>query len=196
MADSLRYRWTGVAWEPLARLRARCQKAFAIGQYADLEIVEERSPESHGHFMASVTRAWRNLPEPYAERFGDDEKKGTEALRKWCLIKAGFRNERTYVAQSPEAAQAMAMFIGPLDEFAVIVADGNLVTVLTAKTQKLRRNSDDGMDKKEFEASKEAVLRICAEMIGTDVATLAAQDAPSITPAHSPASERQKERVE
>jgi hypothetical protein len=186
MSDTFRYRWTGTAWEPLTRLLRRCQSAFAVGQISDLAINAERSPESHGHYFACLHQAFINLPEAYADRFASEEH-----LRKWCLIKSGHRNERTYVAASPEAATELAAFIGPLDEYAAIIVHGNLVSVLTAKTQKLRRNSDDGMDKKEFEASKENVLRICSELIGVDVVTLLAQDAPSIAPAQE--REREKE---
>jgi hypothetical protein len=189
MGNTFRYRWTGAAWEPMARLLRRCQQTFQPGQIADLEPTAERSPESHGHYFACLHQAFVNLPEAYADRFASEEH-----LRKWCLIKSGYRSERTFVAASPEAAHSMAAFIAPLDEYAVIVVHGNLISVLTAKTQKLRRNGDDGMDKKEFEASKDDVLRVCSEMIGVDVTTLLAQESPPLAPAHH--REREKEPVE
>lgn len=109
-----------------------------------------------------------------------------------ALIKGGYRHERTFVAKSPEGAKHIADFVAPLDEFAVIAVDENLVSVLTAKSQKRKRLDGDGMDKAEFEASKDAVLRVCGQIIGVDPAELLQRrTAPSI----SSARERQQQRV-
>jgi hypothetical protein len=183
MNGPVRYRWSGEAMVPLARF-ARRAASFVVGQVYDLEEVAERSKESHNHFFACVHTAWLNLPEMYADRFGDDPKEGPEKLRKWCLIKAGFSKEHLVVATTAEQAERIAALAGLLDPFAVVLVDGTLVRVMIAKTQKLRRSGRDGMDKREFEASKEAVLRECSKLIGTDVVTLLAQS-PSLAPEHA-----------
>lgn len=194
MSHSLRYRWTGAAWEPLARFAQRCQQVFAVGQIADLEVTEERSDESHGHYFACILAAWRNLPETYGDRFGTEEKIGSEILRHWCLIKAGFRKEQTIICPSKSWAMQAAALADFTNPFAVVQVHGSILTVWIAKSQKLLRNGGD-MDKKEFEASKEAVLRICSEMVGVDVTTLRKQESPSLAPAHVPDRALVKERA-
>ena len=61
----------------------------------------------------------------------------------------------------------VAAFVRPLDDFAVVETDGLVVTVYTAKSQSMR-----AMGKKTFQESKDAVLRVIAELIGTDPTTL------------------------
>lgn len=176
MPKSVAFRWTGEAMVPLLRQ----VQAFVVGKVYRLKEEQERSEESHGHYFLLINRAFDNLPERYADVFAS-----ADHLRKWCLIKAGYRTDRTFVMPSPEHALALLAFIQPLDPYAVIVPDGNLVSVYTARTQKLLRSGNDGMDKAEFEASKEAVLRECSRLLGVDVVTLSAQEAPSLAPAHS-----------
>lgn len=179
MSNRFRYRWTGSCWEPLTRLAQRCREAFTVGQIADLEITEERTDESHRHYFGCIRAAWLNLPEMISDRFASPEH-----LRKWCLIKRGYRNERTFPCGSKQEAVALAAFVQPLDDYAVVVPLGNSVVVMTAKSQKLRRSGDDGMLKPEFESSKADVLDECSKLIGVDVTTLLAQESPSIAPEH------------
>jgi hypothetical protein len=171
MAKPIKYAWTGSAWQPLQRFVQACA-AFVVGQVAELEVVEERSEESHRHYFACIREAWRNLPEVYQDRFGSDEKEGTEKLRKWCLIKAGYRRERTLIAASQRQAQEIAALVQAIDDCAVVLLDGHILTIYVAKSQKMKKTGDDGMDRKEFGDSKDAVLRECAHLIGVDVATL------------------------
>ena len=177
MPQPIAYRWTGEVMLPLPRFTQACASQFVAGQVYRLKPDLERSPESHGHYFVCVHAAFDNLPEAFSDRFAS-----VDHLRKWCLIKAGYRDDRTFVAPSPADARRLAAFVAPLDEFAVVIVEGNLVSVLTAKSQKLRRSGDDGMGKDEFEASKEAVLRECSRIIGVDVVTLL--DAPSVAPFH------------
>lgn len=178
MSDkAIAYRWTGDAWKPLARSAKACADFF-VGQIARLKEDKERSDESHGFYFACLHTAFMNLPERFADRFASEEH-----LRKWCLIKSGFRKEHTIIAATEQNAAEIAALAGALDDFAVVQLDGRIVTVWVAESQKMMRNGDDGMAKDKFEASKEAVLRECSKLIGIDVTTLLAENAPSITPA-------------
>jgi hypothetical protein len=171
MADRIRYRWSGSAWEPIAQF-AEQVKAFACGQFEELEVVEERSKETHSHYFLCIREVWRNLPEHLVDRFGTDEREGTEALRKWLLIKSGFRDQRTIVAATKKQAQDIAASAQWLDRHVVVLIEGCIITLFRARTQRMMKSGEDGMDKKDFAASKEATLREGAHMIGVDVATL------------------------
>ena len=142
-------------------LRPLHPNAFAR-QYVEGEIHrlapwEDRSQASHNHQFAAIHEAWKNLPEDQAERFPT-----SEHLRKWALIRAGYRNDTTIVAASPEDAQRLAALARSLDGYAVIVVRDDVVTVMTAKSQSAR-----AMGKADFQASKDAVLGIVAGLIGT-----------------------------
>lgn len=152
----LPYEWTGEAMVPLPRVATMADKEFVIGEMYRLAPYEERSANSHNHYFAALNEAWQNLPEDIAERFPT-----AEHLRKWCLIKAGYRDERTIVASSKAEAQRIAAFVKPMDEFAVVAVKEATVIVATAKSQSHR-----AMGKKDFGESKQAVLEIAAEMIG------------------------------
>ena len=157
------YQWTdeGVM-KPLPRFAKAAEKLFYIGETYRLEILEERSRETHNHFFACIHEAWINLPEHLAERFPT-----STHLRKWCLIKAGYRDERTFVAKSAAQAVELAAFIRPIDDFALVTVNDCVVSVFTAKSQSVR-----AMGRKTFQGSKEKVLGILAEMIGTELQNL------------------------
>lgn len=155
MTSPLYFVWTedGVMRPVNPRSAARL---YEVGQSYRLGVIEERSTNTHNHYFASLTEAWKNLPEHYAERFPS-----VEHLRKWCLVKAGYADERSIACASPEEAAKVGAFVRPLDDFAVITVRDNVVKVYTAKSQSTR-----SMDKKEFGESKIAVLDICAQMVG------------------------------
>lgn len=156
------YQWTGDSMVPQARFAKACDRAFVVGQHYRLIPHEERSMASHRHYFSAVNDAWTNLPDHLAERFPT-----SESLRKWALIKAGYRDERSIVAASKAEAQRLAAFVRPMDDFAVVVVSEATVSVYTAKSQSVR-----AMGKATFEASKSAVLDVLAGMVGVDTATL------------------------
>lgn len=151
-----RFEWTdeGVMRPKVPRL---ADKHFVVGLEYMLVPHEERSMRSHRFYFASVNEAWKNLPEDMAERFATPD-----ALRKWALIKAGYRDERSIVASSKAEALRIAAFIRPMDEYAVVVVREAVVTVYEAKSQSVK-----AMGKAEFGTSKEKVLDILSAMIGT-----------------------------
>lgn len=158
-------RWTGEAMDPLPRFAREADARYVIGETYALAEIQDRSHASHGHFFAVLNNGWANLREEDAARFPTPD-----ALRKWCLIKAGYRDERSIVCASKAEAQRVAAFIKPFDDFAVVVAHEAVVTVYTAKSQ-----SKKAMGKEAFQASKDAVLSIIAGMIEVAPAELQRQ---------------------
>lgn len=156
----LAFDWTGDAMSP--KLPKLADRFYVVGEVYRLAPHEERSAASHRHFFAAVNEAHNNLPEDMAERLPTPEH-----LRKYALIRAGYRDERAIVCPTKGEAMRVAAFVRPLDDFAVVETDGLVVTVYTAKSQSMR-----AMGKKTFQESKDAVLRIIAELIGTDPTTL------------------------
>ena len=162
MSTPLYWSWDGESMRPLLRFADRARKQFTIGQKYRLVEEHERSVQSHNHYWASVTEAWKNLPHDMAEQFPS-----VDHLRKWSLVKAGFADERSIVAGSNEEARRIAAFVRPSDPYAVITVGGCVVKVFTAKSQ-----SRKAMGAKDFQESKTAVLEIIANLVGVDVDTL------------------------
>lgn len=154
--------WRDGAFHPLARYHNTVAAEFGEGECVRLERHEERSGRSHNHFFAALNDAWLNLPEGEAERFPS-----AEHLRKWALIKAGYRNEITIACASRAEAIRKIADIKSLDDYAVAVARENVLIVYTAKSQSVK-----AMGKADFQASKDAVLGIIADLIGVAPDTL------------------------
>ena len=157
-APLLQCRWTGEEFKPVGRSIKDCDKHFVIGELYAIAEHHQRSPAAHAHYFACLHEAWQNLPDNQAERFPTEEH-----LRKWCLIRAGFADERTIVASSKAEALRLAAFVRPMDDFAVVTVSEAVVSVYTAKSQSMRAMGRDA-----FYRSKEAVLTIAAGLIGTE----------------------------
>ena len=158
-------RWDGEHMTPLNPRAA--DRIYVVGEHYRLEHVEERSAASHSHFFAALHEAWQNLPEDLAERFMTPE-----ALRKYALIRTGWRDERSYVAANKTAARELAVFVKPLDPFAVVSVHEAAVIVWTAKSQSMK-----AMGRADFQKSKDDVLGFCAELIGVSVEQLGKAEA-------------------
>lgn len=150
----LQFDWDGEAMIP--RQSRRADQHYVVGETYWLQPYEPRSMRSHAHFFASVNDAWQHLPEHLAERFPT-----SEHLRKYCLIKAGFADERSVVCSSKAEAQRVAAFVKPLDAYAIVAVSEAVVTIYTAKSQSMR-----AMGKDDFQRSKEAVFAVIAKLIG------------------------------
>jgi hypothetical protein len=154
------FTWDGDHMVPLSP--AAADRQYVVHETYRLVPYEDRSQASHNQYFAAVNEAWQNLPAEVAERFAT-----AEHLRKLCLIKAGYRDERSIVAASKAEAQRLVAFIRPLDDYAVVLASEAVVTVYTAKSQSMK-----AMGKRVFQESKQAVLDICADLIGVAPAQL------------------------
>jgi len=137
--------------KPKARFARAADDAFTVGEVYRLEVQEQRSLVSHNHYFAALNDIWLSLP----ERFGD-RIPSVEHMRKWALIRTGYRDERSIVCTSKAEAERVAAFIKPLDDFALVVVSEASVSVYTAKSQSMK-----AMGAKVFQQSKEKVLDYC-----------------------------------
>ncbi len=113
-----------------------------------LIVAAERSAASHRQYMASVQDYWANLPEHLAEEFPTPDD-----LRGWALIRTGFCEAHKVVGKQVLRRRG----------YCVVVTDKDgITTVYTAKSQ-----AYGAMDKKEFQASKTAVLDYLDAMVNT-----------------------------
>lgn len=159
---------------PLARFQHRCTDQFEIGKVYRLIQDEERSMASHRHYFACIHEGWLNLPENIARRFLNEDH-----LRAWCLIKAGWSNERDIVCDSINDAGTIGSFIGEREPYVVVVVDGRVVKVFSARSQSVR-----SMGKEAFQQSKQDVLDLIEAMIGLKQGSLMAQQPKRLTNQH------------
>lgn len=151
--------WTGAEFRPINhRWMQQAASQWSLGEKKFIEAREERSAASHSHYFAELTALWENLPDGLAERFPS-----LDHLRRYALIRAGFRDERSFVCKSAAEARRFAAFLRPMDEFAVVGVHEAAIVVWTAKSQSLR-----AMGRQEFERSKASVLDFVAGLIGAD----------------------------
>lgn len=94
--------------------------------------------------------------------------KSPEGLRKFALIQTGHCDAMTTVCMFKTEALRLASLIRRLDEYAVVVVDGKIVTRYTAKSQSLQ-----AMGKAAFQQSKDDVLGFVSSLIGVAPADLA-----------------------
>jgi hypothetical protein len=126
----LPYVWDGESLHPLPAFATAASASFGVGEVVALAPAELRSPPSHRHYFACVREARVNLPEEHAARFASDQH-----LRKYALIKAGYRDERSIVCASRAEARRIAAFIRPIDDYAVVLVEGPVIIQFTAKSQ-------------------------------------------------------------
>lgn len=146
--------WDGEAMRPLNARAA--DRQYVIGERYHLEHREDRSAASHAHYFAALAEAHINLPDEMTERLPTPDH-----LRRFALIRTGYRDERSIVCSSKAEAQRLSAFVKPMDEFAIVTVTEATVTVWTAKSQSYR-----AMGKAEFQKSKDAVLGYLADLIG------------------------------
>ena len=139
------FKWTGEAMVPLSMTKAKDQ--FEEGGRYRLAPVSEVSQQSRSFFFSVLTEAFKNLPEPLAERFTT-----VEALRKYALIRTGWHEPVQPAfyetpADAQQAAHQIQLAISKTrDPSSIVVQRDVTVTVLTARSQ-----SGASMPKKEFE---------------------------------------------
>ena len=154
------FRWSGEAMEPLPRFAKACDAAFTVGEVYRMEVQEQRSLISHNHYFAALQDMFLSLPEGVDERIAS-----AEHLRKFALIRCGYRDERTIVCASKAEARRFAAFVQPMDEFAIVAVQEASVIVWTAKSQSMK-----AMGKDDFQRSKEDVLAYCQSLLEREAA--------------------------
>lgn len=148
--------WDGEGFVPIGRYKKQADAEYVVGQVYTIDVVLERSNNTHRHFFASVNEVWLNLPEGLAERFPT-----SEHLRKYALIRGGYADERSIICATPEDAVRVAAFVQPMDSYAVVTVSDYVVRVFTAQSQSYRT-----MGAKTFQDSKAKVLEFLTELIG------------------------------
>lgn len=138
---------------------------YGQGEIITVEEVQERSLKSHAHYFAELNECWKTLPDHLSDNFAS-----VHHLRKWALIKAGYRTETHLTGFRTNAeAVAVAAFIGKCDGFAICEVRDKVVTVYQAESQSMR-----AMKKERFQQSKDDVLRVISELLGADASRAAA----------------------
>lgn len=157
MIPPIYFAWDGEAMVPKQPQLA--DKYYTIGETYRLEVRDEVSKESRGHFFASLKEAWLNLPDCYNEQFPS-----VESMRKFGLIKSGYSNLEQIPCASTAEAERVAAIARRYAAYSVVTILGeNVVNVFTAESQ-----SAKAMGKKRFQESKTAVLDWAASLIGVD----------------------------
>jgi hypothetical protein len=151
------FQWNGEAMVPQPRFMPLCDKQFVVHEEYPLLPIEPRSMKSHSHFFAALHEAWNNLSEADSKRFPTEEH-----LRHWALIQCGFCQEAALPCEKSSVAKNVAALIRTRDPYAVIIVKGDVVKVLTAKSQSLA-----AMGAEEFKDSKEKILDLVATMART-----------------------------
>lgn len=157
MNTPLSFLWDGENMAVLSRHQSLADAQFCIGQTYRLEVVEERSVNSHNHFFAALAETWSNLPDDLAESFPTPEH-----LRKRALIRTGWADSDTIVCSSKAEALRLAAFVRPCDEYSVVVVKEATVTRYVARSQSMK-----AMGKDDFTKSKQDVLDYVSALIGS-----------------------------
>lgn len=161
MLRPLPFIWSDGAMHPDARFRQLAVRQFKDGERYVLEPHDEVSHAERGHYFASVNDAWKNLSDAATARYPTPNH-----LRRWALIKAGWRKENFTVCDSENRATQLAAFVRNLDDAAVVVVEKNVVRTYVARTQKVGSPDQGYMTKEEFRRSKQDVLDILSGTIG------------------------------
>ena len=160
----LRATWDGEAFVVRPNQLPLADKHFVVGESYWLTEHEERSDKSHDHYFVALQTAWDNLPEEWAERFPT-----VEHLRKYALIRTGYRTEETFICKDAAEARRWAVSLRKIDDFAVYHLEGNVLTRWVAKSQDKRT-----MKGSEFQESKNKVFDYLCQHLGIDPEALKA----------------------
>lgn len=145
------------AMVPSPRYEVVAERQFGAGGEYILEEAVERSMASHSQFFAAINDYFHNIPENMAARWPT-----AEHFRKWMLIETGWFDEKEFELLSDKHAKNLATFIRTEDVYARIAVRGKIVIVRRAKSQSLK-----AMGKDDFQKSKEDVLGLCEQLVGT-----------------------------
>lgn len=137
------------------------------GGVYNVSLAKDRSPESHKQFFAVLADAFYQIP--------DEKQQWTnpEHLRKWCLCKAGWCDQKDTVLTTHDDALKLAAVIKCLDKYAVLNVSGNVVKHWVPKSMKVARGNNGGMTAKDFQRVKQDIFDILDDYLGLDHGTLA-----------------------
>lgn len=156
MIAPILFAWAGDAMVPVSRFKKEADARFVVGERYRMDVIEERSVKAHAAYFATVSDAWRNLPEDQSDRFPSPDH-----LRRFALIKTGFANSREIVCATNNEAVRLAALVKSLDSYSLAAVSDRAVQIWTAESQSYR-----AMGKERFMASQAAVREFCASLIG------------------------------
>jgi hypothetical protein len=160
MADPLWYRYNGAVMVPM-RPDEAARQFIVDGRYL-LEAHHARAHARHRAYFAALHEAWGSI--------ATDDFPTSEHLRKFALIKTGWRQERVLACETRERAERTAAFVRGLDDYAIVTTHDALVRVWTARSQSYK-----AMGRDDFNRSMDDVLNYVASLIGVSKETLEAQ---------------------
>lgn len=160
MSAPVLFQWTGEEMQPLPRFAKACDAEFTVGEVYRMEVQEQRSLISHNHYFATLQEMFLSLPESADERI-----RSADHLRKFALIRLGYRDEKSFLCASKAEARRMAAFVQPMDDYAIVTVHEAMVVVWTAKSQSMK-----AMGKADFQKSKDDVLQYCQGILERDAA--------------------------
>lgn len=156
-----RMKWQNGILMPVGRTAyATLSDAMEDGKIYDIEIVQERSQKSHGHFFASLSEAFSNLPELHRLDIPS-----IEHLRKRALIHTGWAHTFKIPCASGRAMNDLWKLMRETDEYVVCLPDPK-THVLTV--YKARSMSKKEMRPKEFQQCKDDVLKWAWGLVGME----------------------------
>ena len=144
------------------RNRNLADRSYTDTEEYRLDIVEERSSNTHAHEFAWLHEAWKTLPENIADSYPSPEH-----LRKRALIDCGYFHETVIDCGTNAAALRVASHLRAKDDFALVIVRGGFVIERIAKSQSRR-----AMKKQEFQESKTAIMDLIASLIGVPAKAL------------------------
>ena len=148
---------------PLRKYVAICDAALVIGERYIAALEPLSSPASRRHFFAAIHELFSSWPEAHPRQFQTENH-----MRKWALIRCGFRTERQFATASKAEARRLATFLAAGDEYAELSVVDNVIIEWRALSQKAH-----AMGREQFAKSKESVLAFLAGEVGVTVESLA-----------------------
>ena len=155
--------WDGSSLIPLRKYQAICDRELVVGERYIAALEPLSSPASRRHFFACIHELFASWPETHPRQFTTPD-----ALRKWALIRCGFRVEQQFAAASKAEARRLASFLSADDEYAELSVNENVVVKWRALSQKTH-----AMGREQFAKSKAETLAFLAEQVGVSVESLA-----------------------
>ena len=155
--------WTGEALVPLRKYVAICDSALVIGERYIAALEPLSSPASRRHYFACIHDLFASWPEAHPRQFQTENH-----MRKWALIRCGFRTERQFATASKAEARRLATFLAAGDEYAELSVVDNVIVEWKALSQK-----QHAMGREKFGRSKTEVLAFLAGEVGVTVESLA-----------------------
>ena len=155
--------WDGERLIPLRRSLEIANNSLVVGERYICEILEQRSAASHRFYFATINDLFMSWPEAHPRQFSTPDH-----LRRWALIRCGFRTERQFATASKAEARRLATFLAAGDEYAELSVVDNVIVEWKALSQK-----SHSMGREQFAKSKESVLAFLAGEVGVTVESLA-----------------------